>query len=263
MVVVEIPTHNRANIDKVDKSSDHESEHAETRTPEPSPDPISLLCHALISTGTPDTFPAARQSPKWPEWEKAIQAELGKMNQYKVWEEVPCGEGMQTLKAKWVFTRKVDGEMGKPSAYKARWVAKGYSQIAGVDYNELYTGVAHKDSVWVFLSLLNHYDLECDQVDIQAAFLNGVLKETIHLKSPKGSNIPPHTVLRLRKTLYGLKQAPHDFNREINLWFKSQGLEPTQADLCIYRRVLAKSVLLVSIHVDNQLFACKLQIRTR
>jgi hypothetical protein len=40
------------------------------------------------------------------------------------------------------------------------------------------------------------------------------------------------------------------------MWFKSQGLEPTQADLCIYRRVSKDSVLLVSIHVDDQLIAC-------
>jgi hypothetical protein len=210
----------------------------------------------LLSTGIPDTFRAARQSPEWPEWKGAIDVKLGKMAQYRVWKEVPCTEGMRTLKAKWVFTRKVDGETGKPSAYKARWVAKGYSQIAGVDYNKLYAGVAHKDSVRVFLLLVNHYNLECDQVDIRAAFLNGVLKETIHLEAPEGSNIPHNTVLKLEKTLYGLKQAPHDFNREIDLWFKSQGIELTQADVCIYRRVSKDSVRLISIHVDDQLIAC-------
>jgi hypothetical protein len=257
MIAVEIPTRNPANIEEEDESSESDTDSVKSRTADSnSPDPIALLGYAMLSTGIPDTFRAARQSAEWPEWEKAIQAELGKMAQYNVWEEVPRAEGMRTLKAKWVFTRKVDGETGKPSSYKARWVAKGYSQIAGVDYNELYAGVAHKDSVRVFLSLVNHYDLECDQVDNRAAFLNGVLKETMHLESPEGSNIPHHTVLRLRKTLYGLKQAPHNFNREIDMWFKSQGLEPTQADLCIYHRVSKDSVLLVSIHVDDQLIAC-------
>jgi len=76
--------------------------------------------------------------------------------------------------------RKIDGETGKPSAYKARWVAKGFSQIEGIDFNELFAAVAHKDSIRV-LSLVNHLDLECDQVDIKAAFLNGDLDETIYL----------------------------------------------------------------------------------
>ncbi len=71
---------------------------------------------------------------------------------------------MRIVGAKWVYTRKIDGETGKPSAYKARWVAKGYSQIEGIDFNELFASVAHKDSIRIFLSLVNHMDLECDQV---------------------------------------------------------------------------------------------------
>lgn len=78
---------------------------------------------------------------------------------------------MRVVGAKWVFTCKIDGETGKSSASKARWVAKGYSQIEGVEYNELFSSVAHKDLIRVFLALVNHLDLECDQVDIKAAFL--------------------------------------------------------------------------------------------
>jgi hypothetical protein len=64
------------------------------------------------------------------------------------------------------------GRRGLPAGYKARWVAKGYSQLEGIDYTDLYAGVAHKDSILVFLSLVSHFNLECDQVDIVAAFLN-------------------------------------------------------------------------------------------
>jgi hypothetical protein len=59
-----------------------------------------------------------------------------------------------------------------PSSYKARWVAKGYSQREGIDFNELYAAVTHKDTIRVFLSLANHLDLECNQADIKAAFLS-------------------------------------------------------------------------------------------
>ena len=57
-------------------------------------------------------------------------------------------------------------QAGLPAAYKARWVAKGYSEVNGPDYNEFFASVAHKDSNRVFLSVVNHLDLECDQVDI-------------------------------------------------------------------------------------------------
>lgn len=126
------------------------------------------------------------------------------------------------LKAKWVCTRKIDGETGRPSAYKARWVAKGYAQRAGIDYNELYAAVAHKDSVRVFLSLVNYHDYECDQVDIVAAFLNGDLEEEMFLEPPEGSDIPATRALRLRKSLHGLKQSPRYFNKSLDDWLKSQ-----------------------------------------
>ena len=69
------------------------------------------------------------------------------MEKYAVWDVIPRTNSMKVLKARWVFTRKIDGETGLPAAYKARWVAKGYSQVAGIDYNELYAGVAHKDTI--------------------------------------------------------------------------------------------------------------------
>jgi len=47
------------------------------------------------------------------------------MDQYKVWEVVPRSPDMRVVGARWVYTRKIDGETGKPSAYKARWVGGG------------------------------------------------------------------------------------------------------------------------------------------
>jgi hypothetical protein len=190
---------------------------------------------------------------------QAMDEGLKKMEKYEVWEVVPRQPRTRTLKARWVYTRKVDGETGKPSAFKARWVAKGYSQLAGVDYNKLYAGVAHKDSIRVFLSITNALGLHCDQVDIKAAFLNGELEEKIYLEPPEGSNIPSDYVLCLRKTLYGLKQSPQMFNKALDTYLRSEGLIPTTADPCIYTRRRGESLLMLSIHVDDQLISCTSQ----
>jgi transposase InsO family protein len=85
MVAVKIPTRNRANIEADDNSVESDSESVKPRSATLSPDPIALLGYALLSTGIPDTFRAARQSPEWPEWKGAIDVELGKMAQYRVW----------------------------------------------------------------------------------------------------------------------------------------------------------------------------------
>lgn len=226
------------------------------RVDEPVDDPGNgLLAHALLSTSVPQTFREARSSPEWSEWETAYKAELAKMDQYKVWDVIDRPNTKHILKAKWVFTRKIDGETGRPKAYKARWVAKGFSQTEGIDYNELYAGVAHKDSIRVFLALVNYSDLECDQVDIKAAFLNGELEETVYLEPPEGSNIPSDKVLLLRKSLYGLKQSPRCFNKKLDAWLQSEGLNPTSADGCVYIRQKENSFLMLSVHVDDQLIA--------
>lgn len=213
------------------------------------------VAHALVSSAIPQTFNEARRAHDWDKWQSAMKSELEKMDKYHVWDTVPRGLANRLLKAKWVYTRKIDGETGQPSTYKARWVAKGYAQRAGIDFDELYAAVAHKDSVRVFLSLVNFHDYECDQVDIVAAFLNGELQEQIFLEPPEGSPIPADRVLRLRKSLYGLKQSPRCFNKALDDWLRAQGFAPTRADPCIYRRLRNGTIVLLSVHVDDQLIA--------
>jgi hypothetical protein len=86
----------------------------------------------------------------------------------------------------------VDGNTGLPAGYQARWVAKGYSRLESIHFAELYAGVAYKDSICVFSATVIHFDLECGQVDIVAAFLNGA-KTTSSLSILDGCEpIPPH-----------------------------------------------------------------------
>jgi hypothetical protein len=135
-----------------------------------------------------------------------MNEELDKLKQNGVWEAVE-NDGLRKLDGKWVFTRKTDGTSGLPSAYKAQYVVKGFRQIEGKDYSELFASVAHKNSIRVFLSIVNHLDLECHQVDIKGAFLNGVIDKLIYLTPLDGSDIPANKILRLNKSLYGLKQT--------------------------------------------------------
>jgi hypothetical protein len=214
---------------------------------------VALLARA--DTQTPQTYLQARRSGEWPEWQIAIIEELRKMDKYDVWEVVTRTKDMRILRAKWVFTRKIDGSTGLPSTFKARWVAKGFHQIEGVDFNEIFSSVAHKDSIRVFLALVNYLDLECDQVDIVAAFLNGDLKETIFMEPPEGSDIPSGSVLRLKKSLYGLKQSPRCFNVALDEYLKSEGFKPSQADPCLYTFSNDNDFMMLAVHVDDQLIA--------
>ena len=70
---------------------------------------------------------------------------------------------------------------------------------------------------------------------------------------PEGSDIPQGNVIRLLKSLYGLKQSPRCFNKRFDTWLQQQGFHPMKADPCFYLRKQPNSVILISIHVDDQL----------
>ena len=241
-------TRNRKGLKATTNESNEVYEEVETTVTR-----VALLARA--DTQVPQTYLQARKSGEWPEWQIAIIEELRKMDKYDVWEVVTRTKDMRILRAKWVFTRKIDGSTGLPSTFKARWVAKGFHQIEGVDFNEIFSSVAHKDSIRVFLALVNYLDLECDQVDIVAAFLNGELKEVIFMEPPEGSDIPAGSVLRLKKSLYGLKQSPRCFNVALDEYLKSEGFVPSQADPCLYTFNNGNDFMMLAVHVDDQLIA--------
>jgi hypothetical protein len=110
-------------------------------------------------------------------------------------------------------------------------------------------------AIRVFLSLVNYFDLECDQVDIKAAFLHGELEETVYVHPPEGSDIPAGYVCKLKKSLYGLKQAPRCFNQHLDAWLKPQEFLPAKADPCVYTRQRGPDIIIISIYVDDQLLA--------
>jgi hypothetical protein len=217
---------------------------------------MAKLQHAYSAQtiANPQNYQQARESGEWNSWKEAMAEEMDKMTRYDVWEAVPRTT-QRTLTGKWVFTRKLDGDTGKPAAYKARFVVRGFQQIEGRDYDELFAAVAHKASLRVFLSIVNYMDWECDQMDVIGAFLKGNIDRDLYVEPPQGSDIPAGYVLHLRKSLYGLRQSPHLFNKKVDKFLRSLEFEPCKADPCIYSYNRNGDRYMISIHVDDLLIA--------
>ena len=70
--------------------------------------------------------------------------------------------------------------------YKARFVARGFSQIEGVDYDETFAPVAKFSSIRVVISVVAEMGWKVHQMDVKTTFLNGFLQEEVYLKQPQG-----------------------------------------------------------------------------
>jgi hypothetical protein len=69
-----------------------------------------------------------------------------------VWDIVLRPEGKFVVTSKWIYKIKhtVDGSIEK---HKTRIVARGFSQVEGIDYEETFAPVARYTSIWMIISL--------------------------------------------------------------------------------------------------------------
>ena len=114
----------------------------------------------------------------------------------------------KAIGCRWVFKlkRKADGSVNR---YKARLIAKGYSQHPGLEFSEVFVPTAKWAALRAILALSALEDLELYSVDISTAFLNGDMEHDVYMQQPEGFEeyFGPGFVLKLVKSIYGLKQA--------------------------------------------------------
>jgi hypothetical protein len=107
-----------------------------------------------------------------------------------------------------VFHNKQD-EQGVVTRNKAQLMAKGYTQVEGLDFDETYAPIARLESIRILLAHATYHHFKLYQMDMKSAFLNGPIKEEVYVEQPPGfedSEYPFH-VYKLSKALYGLKQT--------------------------------------------------------
>jgi hypothetical protein len=145
---------------------------------------------------------------------------------------------------------------GEIEKYKARLVARGFTQIHGVDYYEMYAPVARLASFRLLIAMANRNNWPLESFDFDSAYLNSVLSddEVIYLEQPKeySKGDPRKYVFLLHKALYGLKQGARNWYETIRRALGELGFQRTESDHAIFVKTWSDGRrVILAIHVDD------------
>jgi hypothetical protein len=140
---------------------------------------------------------------------------------------------------------------------KQNVVAKGYAQVAGLDFEETFAPVARLESVRILLAYVAHHSFRLFQMDVKSAFLNGPIKEEVYVEQPPGfedDRYPDH-VYKLSKALYGLKQAPRAWYECHRDFLISNAFKVGKADPTLFIKTCNNDLFVCQIYVDDIIFS--------
>jgi hypothetical protein len=140
---------------------------------------------------------------------------------------VPRPKDKSVVSSKWIYKIKHAADGRSVEKFKARIVARGFTQKEGIDYEETFAPVARYTSIQTIIALASILGWKLHQMDVKTTFLNGKIKQEVFVEQPNGfvlHNEGTH-VCKLRKALYGLKQAPKVWYDRIDGFLKSLGFQ--------------------------------------
>eukprot|EP00253_Pinus_taeda_P030683 PITA_30683 len=212
-------------------------------------DRASSLLAQDLENYDPDSFAEASGHL---DWDVAMNEEYRSLLANDTRDFFPLPKGRKLLRCKWVYRTKY-GTDGKFDKHKACLVAKGFSQVEGIDYTETFSPVAKMNSIHIVLSLATSFKWEFHQMDVKSAFLHGDLHhEEIYIEQPAGFiQKDSSLVCWLKKSLYGLKQAPHAWYAKMDSFLLDTGFSKCHFDNTVYTKKVGKSLIILVIYVDD------------
>jgi len=203
----------------------------------------------ICTSDEPNSVEEALKSSKW---KGAMQDEYEALQRNGTWNLVPPSQGKNIIDCKWVFKikKRADGQIDR---YKARLVAKGFKQRYGINYEDTFSPVVKIATVRLVLSLAVARGWCLRQLDVQNAFLHGVLEEEVYMRQPPGFENPkcPSFVCKLKKAIYGLKQAPRAWYAELSSKLVALGFVPSKSDTSLFIYSKGGVEIYMLIYVDD------------
>ena len=197
-------------------------------------------------------------NPYCKEWAEALGMEVKGIIDRKTLSgecELPDGLSIKHLvTAKVVFDVKY-GENMEVLKFKARFVARGFSQQYGVNYEDTFAPTMGMNALRLLVALAAKEGWLLHQMDVVAAFLAGDLTEDVYMKVPEYFHGKFGKQVKVLKSLYGLKQAARVWFLLLKKTLEKMGFASPRTDESVM--VNEKTRIVVVFHVDDLLIAGK------
>ncbi|CAI7836643.1 unnamed protein product, partial [Closterium sp. NIES-53] len=205
---------------------------------------------------TPRSYAEAIEGPYSSQWQAAMDADMASWKSTSTYvDEVPP-PGANIVSGMWIF--RVKRPPGSPPVFKARYVARGFSQRQGVDYFQTFSPTPKMTTLRVLLHVAAQRDYELHSLDFSTAFLQGSLHEEIWLRRPPGftGSFPPGTQWSLRQPVYGLRHVPREWHDTLRTTLAALGFSPSTADPSMFLRTdTLLPPFYILVYVDDLVFA--------
>lgn len=204
----------------------------------------------------PATLTMAMRRKDWPEWWRAMEDEYASHEKMGTWTPVPkVPPDANIVSSRWVYKRKLNSD-GDPDRYKARLVARGFSQIENVDYFQTYWATLRKDNVRFLAAIAASLRWHLRAIDIKTAYLYGRLDEDIYLQLPQRlalnlDVVEDKSVVQLRKGLYGLKQSGRQWGIECKAGLEALGFKQLHSTPSMFQKGKGDNSCIVAVYVDD------------
>jgi len=134
------------------------------------------------------------------------------------------------------FQKKKLDDSGVITRNKEKLVANGYKQEEGIDYDETFAHVARLEAMRLLLAFACMHGFKLFHMDVNSAFLNGIVTEEIFVSQPPGfkDHLHPNHVYKLKKVLYGLKQDPRQWYERLSSFLLSHQYERGKIDKTLF-----------------------------
>jgi len=209
---------------------------------------FQTIISSINSNHEPRSYKEASKSACW---QFSMQAKLKALTTNNTWILTPLPSGKKTIGCKWVYKIKHNFD-DTIDRHKACLVAKGFTQLEGLDFLDTFALVAKLTTLCLLLTVATTKNWTLKHLDVNNAFLHGDLHEVVYMTPPPGLSLPSSQhVCKLQCFLYGLKQVGRQWYAKLSSFLLSHKYSFFGANHSLFLKYANHKIIVILVYVDD------------